>query len=85
MAAMHNHDDIHVKIEYPKSVRRDFLGCRAVNPWISLPSEVVQAPSLNSFKARLDKHWERYQYETDVKGILHKTNSISRTDLSSYI
>ncbi len=62
-----------------------FLGCRAVNPWNSLPSEVVQAPSLNSFKARLDKHWERYQYQTDVKGILYRTNSISRTDLSSYI
>ena len=27
------------------SVRRDFLGSRAVNPWNSLPSEVVQAPS----------------------------------------
>ena len=52
------------------SVRRDFLGSRAVNPWNSLPSEVVQAPSLNLFKARLDKHWEGYQYQTDVKGIV---------------
>ena len=67
------------------SVRRDFLGNRAVNPWNSLPREVVQAPSLDSFKARLDKHWEGYQYQTDVKGILHRTNSKSRTDLSSFI
>ena len=66
-------------------VRKDFLGNRVVNPWNSLPSEVVQTPSLNSFKARLDKHWESYQYLTDVKGILHRTNSKSRIDLSSYI
>ncbi len=66
-------------------VRKDFLGNRVVNPWNSLPSEVVQTPSLNSFKARLDNHWESYQYLTDVKGILHRTNSKSRIDLSSYI
>ncbi len=65
--------------------RKDFIGNRVVNPWNSLPSEVVQAPSLNSFKTMLDKHWEGYQYETDVKGILHRTNTKSRTDLSSYI
>ena len=65
--------------------RKDFFGNRVVNPWNALPSEVVQAPSLNSFKARLDKHWEGYHYETDMKGILHKTNTTSRTDLSSYI
>ncbi len=67
------------------SVRKDFLGSRVVNPWNSLPSEVVQSPSLNSFKARLDKHWESYQYQIDVKGILHRTNSISTIDLSSLI
>ena len=67
------------------SVRKDFLGNRAVNPWNALPSEVVQAPSMNSFKARLDKHWEGYQYQTDIKGILHRTNSKTRIDLSSLI
>ncbi len=66
-------------------VRKDFLGNRIVNHWNSLPNEVVQAPSLNSFKARLDKHWEAYQYLTDVKGILHKTNSKSRIDLTTYL
>ncbi len=66
-------------------VRKDFLGNRVVNAWNSLPSEVVQAPSLNSFKARLDKYWESYHYLTDVKGILHKTNSKARIDLTSYI
>ena len=31
-----------------------FFSCRTVNIWNSLPSEVVNAPSLNSFKNRLD-------------------------------
>ncbi len=67
------------------NVRKDFLGSRAVNAWNSLPSEVVQSPSLNSFKARLDKHWESYQYQIDVKKILHRTNSKSTIDLSSLL
>jgi len=31
--------------------------CRIVNIWNSLPTEVVNAPSLNSFKNRLDRFW----------------------------
>ena len=30
---------------------------RIANPWNSLPSEVVNSPSLNTFKNRLDRHW----------------------------
>ena len=29
-------------------------------PWNSLPESIVTAPSLNSFKNRLDKHWKMY-------------------------
>ena len=39
---------------------------RIVKPWNSLPDEVVNKPSLDSFKAALDKHWEnldlKFQY-----------------------
>ena len=35
--------------------RKYFLSCRIVNIWNSLPSEVVNAPSLNSLKNRLDR------------------------------
>ena len=38
-------------------VRRHAFAVRVVNDWNSLPSHVVCAPSLNAFKARLDKHW----------------------------
>ena len=37
--------------------RKNFFSCRNVNIWNSLSSEVVNAPSLNSFKNRLDKFW----------------------------
>ena len=30
---------------------------RIANPWNSLPAEVVESPSLDTFKNRLDKHW----------------------------
>ena len=30
---------------------------RVVNPWNSLPAAVVNSPTLNTFKNRLDKHW----------------------------
>ena len=37
---------------------------RIVNEWNMLPSKVVQAESVNSFKNQLDKHWIGRIYET---------------------
>jgi len=31
-----------------------------------LPSNLMDAPSINSFKARLDKHWTQCQYSQDL-------------------
>ena len=45
-----------------KKVRQNFLTERAANTWNRLPPEVVEAPSLNSFKARIDKLWKKYRY-----------------------
>ena len=39
------------------SYRSHFLTERVFNEWNDLPENVVSAPSVNSFKARLDKHW----------------------------
>ena len=39
------------------SMRQHFFANRVVNQWNSLPASVVEAPSLNSFKTRLDKHF----------------------------
>ena len=41
-----------------KRVRSNFFAERVVHTWNSLPEGAVTAPSINSFKARLDKFWE---------------------------
>ncbi|KFP12850.1 hypothetical protein Z169_10442, partial [Egretta garzetta] len=35
-------------------IRKKFFTLRMVKPWNRLPREVVEAPSLGTFKARLD-------------------------------
>ena len=53
---------------------------RITNIWNSLPFSVVTAPSVNSFKNRLDKHWAlqelKYDWETELSG----TGSRSRLE-----
>ena len=49
-----------VKISVKRSrldVRKLFFSQRVVPHWNSLPEHVVTAPSTNTFKNRLDKHW----------------------------
>ena len=38
-------------------LRQDAFSQRIINDWNSLPEEVVNAPSVNSFKTRLDRVW----------------------------
>ena len=39
-------------------IRKHFFSQRVVNTWNKLPQHVVDTPSVNSFKNRLDNHWE---------------------------
>ena len=48
-----------VKSRSKLEVRKNFFSQRVVNEWNSLPSEVVEAESVNSFKNRYDKHRRR--------------------------
>ncbi len=57
------------------SVRAQFLGNRSANIWNTLPREVVNAPSLNSFKNRLDSLWQHFMYSEDLRTVTHRTNS----------
>ena len=52
------HDKRLKKQRASQIVRQNFLTYRAINKWNSLPQEVV--PTLNAFKARLDKHWTNF-------------------------
>jgi hypothetical protein len=49
-------------VEFPvvfkASVRSNFFSQRVVNTWNSLPESVITAPTVNSFKSRLDAFWK---------------------------
>jgi len=36
------------------TVRQNFFSLRIVNEWNKLPQDVIEAPSMNTFKNRLD-------------------------------
>ena len=42
------------------TIRNHFFSQRVINPWNSLPQEVVDAESINSFKGKLEKHWAEH-------------------------
>ena len=42
--------------------RRNFFTMRVINHWNQLPTEVVSAKSVNAFKNRLDKFWNKSGY-----------------------
>ena len=44
--------------------RKNNFPQKIINNWNSLPDEVVNAPSINVFKERLDEYWKEYLYET---------------------
>ena len=45
-------------------VRSKFFSQRIVADWNSLPSEVVNATSIDSFKKQLDDHWWDKRFKT---------------------
>ena len=65
-------------------VRRNHFSSRVVSDWNGLPEDVVCAPSVDSFKNRLDKHWaerafsapmdERQRLSSD--GVSHPWRSV---------
>jgi len=52
-----------------------FFTERVVNLWNSLPPLVVEAPSLNCFKTRLDKFWSNQDAVSDFKAPFLGTGS----------
>ncbi|MCG8047037.1 MAG: reverse transcriptase domain-containing protein [Candidatus Thiodiazotropha endolucinida] len=42
------------------NVRANSFGNRIINTWNQLPETVVNAPSVNAFKSRLNKHWSKH-------------------------
>ena len=46
------------KVKFNTKVRQRSFQCRVVDGWNNLPTRVVEAPSLNAFKNRLDDLWK---------------------------
>ena len=58
------HNNKLYKLQCNKNVRKYSFCVRIVNFWNSLSEEVITAPSINSFKNRLDKYWGIKKYDT---------------------
>ena len=65
-----------------KDVKKYFFKNRVAEQWNNLPPKVVTAPSLNSFKSRLDKLWRStgimFDTELDLADITSRRNIIYR-------
>ena len=57
-----------------RTIRSNYFSVRTVNAWNELPERVVEAETVNEFKAELDKFWkdmptiynpQRYNTNTD--------------------
>ena len=59
------HDQRIFKCHATKSARTNSFSQRIVNDWNGLPNHVITAPTLNTFKERLDKHWRNHHYDVE--------------------
>ena len=48
-------------------LRQNTFSHRVINTWNSLPSEVVNSPSINSFKNALEKHWKTQDFKYNAE------------------
>ena len=46
--------------------------------WNDLPSTVVNAPSIHTFEARLDRYWDKQEQKYDYKQVINTTGHDQR-------
>ena len=70
-------------------LRKYFFTNRVVNNWNSLPSHVVHADTVNSFKSRLDNFWKSqdvlYDYHAEIHGTGSRSEASSKFFIIKYI
>ena len=63
------------------------FSARIVNIWNSLPNSIVDASTVNAFKARLDKFWShqavKYDFTADLTGTGNRSEEVLKS-LSFY-
>ena len=60
-----------------KLIRQKAFGVRIVTACNSLPDNVVNSPNVNTFKARLDWHWEKQEIRYNYRANLDTTRTAS--------
>ena len=61
-------------------LQKHFFSARIVNIWNSLPNSVVDACTVNAFKARLDKLWKhqsvKFDFTADLTGTGNRSEEV---------
>ena len=57
-------------------IRKNAFSIRTVDPWNSLPDDVVKASSVNSFTIKLNKHWINHPSKFNPR--CHLSNNTSK-------
>ena len=57
------------------NLRQKFFSFRVVDVWNSLPTSVIEAPSVLSFERRLDKCWRKQDLLYNFKAVFNKSRS----------
>jgi len=61
-------------------LRKHFFSARIENIWNSLPDSVVDACTVNAFKARLDKFWQhqvvKFDFTADLTGTGNRSEEV---------
>ena len=64
-------------------LRKHFFLARIVNIWNSLPNSVVDASTVNTFKAQLDKFWShqavKYDFTADLTGTGNRSEEVLKS------
>jgi hypothetical protein len=55
------------KQQFRLDVRKHSFVCRSVETWNSLPAEIVNAPSIHAFEARLDRYWATEPFKYNIE------------------
>ena len=66
------------------ATRKHFFTFRIVDAWNKLPRDVVNAPSINSFKSRIDKIWSTHKFEIKLPCLLPQAKLEFESDCEEY-
>lgn len=72
------------KPSYTKDLGKFFFTRRVVDTWNNLPASIVEAPSVNSFKNRIDTHWKSLDIKYDIDLALQKEDPFTATGGDRY-